>query len=166
MGFEIDASDFDDENDATYEPGSKLLEAGSYHVRIAEVDDRYDTESSVRVTFQAISGTTPDQEGKERRAYFDFSTDDWKLDKAQAQLAQLCLALGLIKPHEKKDVDLVELVDGECIASFTESNKADANGRPYVNYDRCWAIGNPDAPDVPAPAIPDASGEADSLDDL
>lgn len=70
MPWEIDANDFDPANiDRAYEPP----EPGRYYVQVTGVDDDAVSKSGspqMVVDYLILSGTTPDQSGREYRDYF------------------------------------------------------------------------------------------------
>jgi len=179
MPIRLDATDFENEDDAQYTSG-ELLAAGTYHVVVDEVEDKFDTHEQIIFTFKALAGTTPGEEGKTRKAFFDFREDlaakkdpAWKSNRSKLQLAQLWMSLGLLKPHGEIDCDPAAAVGLECMALFSESKKTDKTGKPFVNFERSYALDNAEVGSVPRGSVSDVAAPAaaettggDGFDDL
>ena len=167
---ELDATEFENEDDVTYAGGDLLL-AGYYHAELVEVDDRFDTDEKIVLDFRALNGTTPGQEGKTRKAFLDFSQDmdskdpNWKCEKSMAQAQQLAVVLKLKRLDEKKTVNYEDALGRTCIVHFEESNKNNPKtGLPWVNYVRAYSLDNPEVVDVPrgaAEPVDDGMGAAE-----
>ncbi len=164
MPMDLDATDFENEDDATYTGGDLLL-GGYYHAELIEVDDRFEERELIVLNFRALNGTTPGQEGKTRKAFLDFSRDEdnanpnWKCEKSMVQAQQLAVVFKLKRLDEKKTVEYEDAIGRTCIVHFEESNKTDPKtGRPWVNYQRAYSLDNPEVVDVPR-------GETDAKDD-
>lgn len=152
---DLDASAFASEDDAQYQGGG-LLAAGTYHVVVDEVEDKFDTHEQINFAFKALAGTTPGEEGKTKRVFLDFREDTtvrdplWKCNRSKLQWTQLWMSLGLLKAGGKCDgPNPADAVGLECIVRFTESNKNDRNGKPFVNFDRSFSLDNPEVAEVP-----------------
>lgn len=152
---ELDATEFENEDDATYSGGDLLL-AGYYHAELVEVDDRFDTNEIIILDWRALNGTTPGQVGRTRKAFLDFSQDassanpNWKCDKSYVQAQQLAVVLKLKRLDEKKTVNYEDALGRTCIVHFEESSKNNPKtGQPWVNYVRAYSLDNPEVVDVP-----------------
>ncbi len=159
MSIPLDATDFENEDDAQYTSGD-LLAAGTFHCVVEDVDDKFDTHEQIIFNFRALAGTTPGQEDRMRKLFLDFRQDpdaktdsNWKADRARAQLTQLWMSLKLLAPKSKGTCDPTLAVGRECIVLFIEANKKDKHGQPYVNFDRSYALDNPEVADVPRGAV-------------
>jgi len=177
--WELDATEFANEDDAQYQ-GGDLLAAGTYHVVVDGVEDEFENFERVNVTFKALAGTTPGEEGKTRKAFFDFREDPasrdplWRCNRSKLQLTQLWMSLGLLKAGSTCDCDPASAVGLECVVAFIESKKNDKSGHPFVNFERSFALNNPEVASVPrgsgesVPAVlaPAAATDATGFDDL
>lgn len=140
MTIPLDASGFADEDDAHV---SNRPKPGNYHVEVVEVDDTFEKVDKVVVEFKVLAGTVPGQEGLQCREYFAVT------EKALPRLMMFALAVGVLKPGEKKDVDFTEAVGGQFIVALSENTGKD--GKSYINvtYDGMWSLLNPAVADVP-----------------
>lgn len=160
---DLDATEYENEDDATYTGGDLLL-AGYYHAQLIEVDDQFEERELITLNFKGLNGTTPGQEGRTRKAFLDFSRDEssanpnWKCEKSMAQAQQLAVVFKLKRLDEKKIVEYEDALSQTCIVLFEESKKTDPKtGHPWVNYVRCYSLDNPEVADVPR-------GETDTID--
>ena len=151
---ELDATAFANEDDAQ---GGEFLAAGTYHVVVDAVEDKFDTHEQINITLLVKAGTTPGQEEKKKVIFFDFREDpeskfgdpEWKSKKSKLQLTQLWMSLGLLKGGASVNCDPTSAVGRECFALFSESKKNDKTGKPFVNYERSFSLDNPEVATVP-----------------
>ncbi len=169
MSIPLDATDFENEDDAQYTSGD-LLAAGTFHCVVEYVDDKFDTHEQIIFNFQALAGTTPGQEGRMRKLFLDFRKDpdaktdpNWKADRARAQLTQLWMSLKLLAPKSKGTCDPALAVGRECIVLFVEGSINPKTGRPWVNFESSYALDNPEVADVPRGAVAEQTEQPDAV---
>ena len=98
------------------------------------------------VELEVLAGNVPGQEGKtvEHKLWLDKDTGAETPEYLQKAL-RLCLALGLIRPGEQKDIDFDSQAPGKiCVVSFEETGK---DGKKYTNVGNygmdLWPVNDP-----------------------
>ena len=120
---------------------------GRYHAIVKEVDESMEKFDKVIVEFEALSGTTPGQEGRCVTEFFAIT------DKALVRLKRLAIVLGLLKPGEpEKDIAFADGV-GQQLVIEVEENRYEKDGKTIdgvrVGFLGFWSMGNPAVADVP-----------------
>jgi len=125
---------------------------GRYHVVVKHVDETFEKFDKVLIDFEILSGTVPDQQGRELTEFFACT------EKAIPRLQRLALCLGLLQPGEPdRDVEFADAVGRDLVIEVEEHNYKDKSGKEVngvrVGYLGMWSTGNEAVADVPKAAV-------------
>jgi hypothetical protein len=126
--------------------GSDLPLPGRYHAIVKAISDKKEKYPDTIITeFGILNGTNPGQEGKSIRVFFG-TTESWMLER----LTRFFMAVGLISPGEKKDIDPYKAVGRQLLIEVEDKeNKKEKNMYRQVSNNGMWQIGHPKHTDIP-----------------
>lgn len=157
MGVDLDASDCETEDDAHE---SNRPKPGSYHVEVLAVDDTFEKFDKIIVDFKVLNGTVPGQKGKVQTEFFATT------EKALPRLKMFAMAVGLLQPGERKEVEFADALGALLVITVDE--KVGQDGKSYVNtvWDGFWSLDNPAVVDVPRGEVEVMELVADASDSV
>lgn len=140
---------------------------GRYHAIVKMADDSMEKSDKIVVEFDVLSGTMPGQEGTSLTEWFPIAgADEAKTKTCLARLSRLAMALGLLRPGEKADVDFGQARGRQCVIEVEENKYKDRDGNEKTGV-RCsfcgfWSLGHAEVADVPKDAKLAAMASAQS----
>ncbi len=147
--------------------------AGLYHCMITGVNDsRVKKDGSALnatiVEFEVLAGSVPGQEGKSVTQFYHLSENGEENAEYCEKVSRLCMAAGILKPGEEKDVDAADLEKCQVVIKMSDYTSKGKAGVSIDNFGLgVWGVGHPDVAAVPKnmDAIKlwrDATGQAGS----
>ena len=129
---------------------------GHYHVTISNVNDsraRKDGSplNATIVEFEVITGSVPGQEGKTVSQWYNLNDQGVETAEYCEKVSRLCMAAGILKPGEEKDVDAADLENCQVIIKVQNyAKKTGGTGCGLADYGLgVWGINHPDVASVP-----------------
>lgn len=130
--------------------------AGLYHVTITKVNDsRVKKDGSplnaTVVEFEVLAGSVPGQEGKEVAQFYYLGDEGQETAEYCEKVSRLCMAAGLLKPGEEKDIDAADLENCQVVIEMADyTTKAGKTGVNIKNFGLAiWGVNHPDVASVP-----------------
>lgn len=148
------ATNYKSESDVQGKPAPV---AGKYHMDIASVNDtRRKKDGGVLpytiVEYEVLNGTVPGQEGKKVTQFIELDENGNETADYIEKATRLCLAAGILKPGEERDVDAKELEHCQVVVGVEvwESKKTKKSSTGVGDYGMAiWSVDNADVADVP-----------------
>ena len=129
---------------------------GLYHCTIPHVNDSRTKKdgsplNATIVEFEVLAGTVPGQEGKTVTQWFNLADDGTENAEYFEKVSRLCMAAGLLKPGEAKEIDGKDLENCQVIIKAANYKKRDGGtGCGIADYGLAiWGINHPEVASVP-----------------
>jgi len=136
--------------------GKPIPADGFHHVTIIHVNDsRVKKDGSVFpytvVEFEVLAGSVPGQEDKTVSQFYALGQNGEETAEYCEKVSRLCLAAGILKPGEEKDVDLSDLENAQVVIKSQSYEKKDKTiGCGLADYGLgVWGVGHPEVASVP-----------------
>jgi len=129
---------------------------GHYHATISNVNDsrvRKDGSplNATIVEFEVLAGSVPGQEGKTVSQWYNLDDQGNETAEYCEKVSRLCMAAGILKPGEEKDVDAADLENCQVIIKVQNyAKKTGGTGCGLADYGLgVWGVNHPDVASVP-----------------
>jgi hypothetical protein len=129
---------------------------GLYHVTISHVNDTRTKKdgsalNATTVEFEVLAGTVPGQEGKVVTQWYNLDDSGHETAEYGEKVSRLCMAAGLLKPGEEKDIDASDLQGCQVVIKAANYKKRDGRtGCGIADYGLAiWSITHPEVASVP-----------------
>ena len=150
MAFDLQLDDVD-----TDEIGGKdRIAPGKYHFLVEELEEDGGKNGAMRVVFQCLRGTTPNQETKMFSLDFKKEYEKW----SQKKLAAFAIASRLrtkeqlekMKAERKSDpIEWTEALNRSVCMEITADESGQYAGMPKLNFDSIWRPDDKRASSIP-----------------
>jgi hypothetical protein len=129
---------------------------GFFHTTIAHVNDSRTKKdgsplNATIVEFEVLAGSVPGQEGKTVTQWFQLDDNGNENAEYCEKVSRLCMAAGLLRPGEEKDIDAGDLENCQVIIKVQNyTKKTGGTGCGLADYGLgVWGVNHPDVAAVP-----------------
>jgi len=136
--------------------GKPVPVPGTYHVIITSVNDSRTKKDgspldATIVEMEVLAGTVPGQEKKTITAFYNLDDNGEETAEYCEKISRLCMAAGILKAGEERDVDPEGLKDQQVVVRYEEyTTKAGKKGASIGNFGLdVWGINHPEMASVP-----------------